>query len=252
MKTIQIIFTLLAFAFFSNAVFSQLSSGRIEYDRTIYWTKIMDELPYLSKEELARNKLTWGKDDKYTTQYSLIYNQNASQYIESEIQKEKSDQWSWRKEQLNYYLDLEKKTRSDLVEMPDKIYYVESPEPLFKWKILSEIKEVSGYVCMSAETTDTVRKHKIIAWFTPEIPVSSGPEWYSGLPGMILELDIQNGSCVITATNIIKDPVNQTPTVPARKKKYKIIDLAKLHELQTSYINQCILSRRNPYWNMRY
>ncbi|MBK9271198.1 MAG: GLPGLI family protein [Saprospiraceae bacterium] len=252
MKTIQIITTTLLSVHFFFTGYSQLTSGRIEYDRTIYWTKMMDELPYLSKEELARNKLTWGNDDSHTIQYSLIFNEKASQYIESENQKGNNNQWSWRKEQLNYYLDLEKKTRSDLVEMPDKIYYVETPEPSIQWKIRSEIKEVNGYVCMSAETTDTVRKHKIVAWFTSEIPVSSGPEWYSGLPGMILELDIQNGACIITATNILHGPDLPSPGIPVKKKKYKIIDLAKLHQLQTNYINQCIASRRNPYWNLRY
>ena len=27
------------------------------------------------------------------------------------------------------------------------------------------------------------------AWFTPEIPVSTGPSMYGGLPGLILEIN---------------------------------------------------------------
>ena len=31
-----------------------------------------------------------------------------------------------------------------------------------------------------------MRDVEVVAWFTPEIPVSSGPSWYQGLPGLIL------------------------------------------------------------------
>ncbi len=33
-----------------------------------------------------------------------------------------------------------------------------------------------------------MRDVEVVAWFTPEIPVSSGPSWYQGLPGLILEV----------------------------------------------------------------
>ena len=226
-------------------------SGRIEYDRTVYWTKILDELSYLSQEERDRTKFTWGKEDGYTTQMELLWNGQKSVYQMSGDQKEKNSQWSWRNEELYFFEDRELGTCQDIVELPDRVYRVEDHIPAYHWKILSDIKEVQGYLCMSAETYDSVRNHRIVAWFSTEIPVPIGPERYGGLPGAILELDIQNGSCLIAARAIRTDtliPVNQ----PVRSKKQKVINNKKLSALQASYIKQCIAYRRNPYWNLRY
>jgi len=52
------------------------------------------------------------------------------------------------------------------------------------WDITDETKTIMGLKCQKA-----VSKNKtflITAWFTKEIPVSSGPSNYSGLPGLIL------------------------------------------------------------------
>jgi GLPGLI family protein len=42
----------------------------------------------------------------------------------------------------------------------------------------------------------------IIAWFTSEIPVSAGPEVAGQLPGLILEVDVNNGRMVYVAKEI--------------------------------------------------
>ncbi|MFN8135597.1 MAG: GLPGLI family protein [Bacteroidales bacterium] len=55
------------------------------------------------------------------------------------------------------------------------------------WKILNDMKEVAGHICMNASLTDTLRKQNIEVWFALDIPVSSGPDRFIGLPGMILE-----------------------------------------------------------------
>ena len=44
---------------------------------------------------------------------------------------------------------------------------------------------------------------KIVAWFTNEIPGSFGPEMYQGqLPGIILEIDVNNGRSSFKAIEI--------------------------------------------------
>jgi GLPGLI family protein len=42
----------------------------------------------------------------------------------------------------------------------------------------------------------------IIAWYAPDIPVAAGPEGNSGLPGLILELEENNGRSVLKAVEI--------------------------------------------------
>lgn len=67
-------------------------------------------------------------------------------------------------------------------------------KPKLKWKILKDRKKIGTYNCFKAITEIIVntkgRKQKIVAWFTPKIPVSLGPLGYAGLPGLILELEV--------------------------------------------------------------
>jgi GLPGLI family protein len=63
-----------------------------------------------------------------------------------------------------------------------------------KWIILKERKKIGKYNCLKATTVIIInskgKKRVITAWFTPKIPVAFGPLGYSGLPGLILELEV--------------------------------------------------------------
>jgi GLPGLI family protein len=43
------------------------------------------------------------------------------------------------------------------------------------------------------------------AWYTPQIPVSQGPAEYWGLPGLILEVSVDNTTLLCTEIVINKD-----------------------------------------------
>ena len=53
---------------------------------------------------------------------------------------------------------------------------------------------------------------QLVVWYTEAIPLSIGPDTYSGLPGAILEVDSDNGSNVISA-------LNYTPKFSAKELK---------------------------------
>lgn len=77
-------------------------------------------------------------------------------------------------------------------------------EPL-AWKLTDEQSEFLGYPCMKATATrDTV---EVEAWFTPEIPVSAGPEGYGGLPGLILVLTVDDARRTMIATDVSLGPL---------------------------------------------
>lgn len=65
-------------------------------------------------------------------------------------------------------------------------YIYEETIPVLKWEILPDTDSVLGYGCIKASTE--FRGRKFIAWFTPEIPIRSGPWKFSGLPGLILRV----------------------------------------------------------------
>ena len=142
-------------------------------------------------------------------------------------------------------------TIKDIREELGKKYLIEDKIPKHKWKILNEIKEIAGYLCMKAETNNEIKDQVIHAWFTDAIPMSGGPEGYGGLPGMILQLDINDGDAVITATSVDLDtPIEKLP-IP-RKMKGKKIDIAEFDQKLEKFIAQSIDGQKNPYWRIRY
>jgi GLPGLI family protein len=83
-------------------------------------------------------------------------------------------------------------------EFAGKIYDIKSNIDDIKWELTSEKKTIDKYNCLKAigfeeiETRKGIVNLKIIAWYTPNIPVPFGPDGYAGLPGLILELERNN------------------------------------------------------------
>jgi len=139
----------------------------------------------------------------------------------------------------------------DWIETLGKKYIIKDEVPEIKWKILNEIKEIQGYLCMKAETNDTIKNQTIYAWYTDAIPFNGGPEGYGGLPGLILELDINEGDAVITASKVDLNLPDEKLPIP-KKIKGKEIDSATYHQMTRKYIQESIDGKRNPYWRIRY
>lgn len=88
------------------------------------------------------------------------------------------------------------------------------------WKLTGETQDVAGYNCRKAtaqrigtrmemkmlngkmESSEVADTSNFVAWFTTDIPVSTGPELQGQLPGAILELNINNGRTVYKAVSI--------------------------------------------------
>ena len=237
---------------FSISLSGQHLSGEITYERTSYWVKIMEELPYVSQAEKDRAALTWGSDDGYSSNYVLRFTADESCFTHDETAATSEDDgWAWRKDDYLIHRDLQHMRRTDWLEMLDRTYLVEDDLEFPKWKIRSEIKDIEGYVCMSAETWDTIKHQHIIAWFTDEIPLPIGPEMVGGLPGAILEIEVNGGALVVTAKKIDLKPMPDGIGLP-KKMKGKKIDLATYQKLIQTYLHDSIGAQRNPYWSIRY
>ena len=65
--------------------------------------------------------------------------------------------------------------------------------------------------------------------FTPDIPVSTGPSWYQGLPGLILEVNDNNTT--ILCTKIVINPTDKSKIKkPKRGKVISNVDFIALQE----------------------
>ena len=233
----------------SSVLYGQQTSGTITYNRNMSWVNVMSKLPFMTKDEIERRKLTWGKRAGRDETYMLHFNSANSLYTYAE--EENTSGYSRRVDDYLIIRDYENRTCHDQVDFLGKTYIIKEDTPRIKWKILNEIMEVAGFICMKAETYDPVRDVIIQAWFTDEIPVYGGPEGYGGLPGMILSLVMNDDDVIIEATKVtLSDEALELP-VP-KKMKGKQIEREELYAKQKKYITETIESRNNPYWQMRY
>lgn len=244
MKRLTIFLLLLSYG-----LSAQIEEGTITYNRKTDWISIMSKLPYISQEEVDRSTLTWGKEENKGTDLTLTFKDNKSVYTYSEEQT--ANEWGWRRNEILLIRDYAKKTIKDLRGEMGVTFLIEDELKRTKWKILNEIKEIEGYLCMKAETTDPIKGQTIHAWFTDGITFSGGPEGFGGLPGMILEIDINEGDAVITATKVnLEAPVEKLP-IP-KKMKGKKISRTELDNRIEKYIAESIEGNKNPFWRLRF
>lgn len=76
--------------------------------------------------------------------------------------------------------------------------------PVMQWKLFDEGKKILTYNCYKAETF--FRGRKFIAWYTKEIPISDGPYKFSGLPGLILEVNDDKNNFHYKLLAVVKKP----------------------------------------------
>lgn len=90
----------------------------------------------------------------------------------------------------------------------EKYFYEDSPSEL-EWQTGDSTKNVLGYECLEATADYHGRKWRV--WFTPEIPVFSGPWKLCGLSGLILEAETEGGQYKFVATGLQKSQKNISP-----------------------------------------
>ena len=105
-------------------------------------------------------------------------------------------------------------------------------EPLMNsnlWNILSDTSTVAGLLSYKAICTFGGRNWT--AWFTPEIPISEGPYKFSGLPGLIIRLDSEDGDYNFTLSGVERlNDLTGIPPLPDHiiVSKMKFFELLKL------------------------
>lgn len=131
------------------------------------------------------------------------------------------------------------------------------------WEMTGETKQIGNYTAQKAVYTN-IRERKMMsftndggddknememvtdtlvveAWYTPQIPVSQGPEEYWGLPGLILE--VSNGTTSYLCTKVVLNPEDGVNIKPLKKGKavtreeLKAIREEKTQEMMQKYSN---------------
>lgn len=109
----------------------------------------------------------------------------------------------------------------------EETFLVRDSVRAINWKITNETREIAGYPCRRANAIimDSVY---VVAFYTDKIPVSGGPESFTGLPGMILGVALPHDHITWFATKVTDTPVDQSAM--ATPKKGKATDVKGLND----------------------
>lgn len=224
----------------------QKTAGTITYEYQYDWLKAIERNKFMSKEERERALQTWKNDQTDKTKMQLVFNTSGSNYERSPEERGSS----WQKTEYKVDRDFTNQKVLETQLISGKVYTVEDSLYSFPWKIKSEIKEVAGYLCMLATTYDSLSNSSVDAWFTTDIPVNIGPEDFMGLPGMILEVNINDGVVNIAAVSV---KINESQELPkaAKKTKGKKYKREEYELARAKYIKDMEAAKSMP-WGLRY
>ncbi len=245
---------ILAFLLPLQLLAQQPMSGKVRYLITHNWTKKLAAVDYISPQQREKAAYVWGNRSEWKTYANLFFDEKHSKYEDSDepAEPDRGGNFSWRKDDFCVTRDREKNRERDLVTLLDKTWLVEDSIAPVRWKVLNELKEVAGHVCMSAETVDTVKKQRIVGWFALDLPVQAGPERLGGLPGLLLEINVNNGGMIVSADKIELRPLAEGELDLPKKKKVKTISEADYQAKIGRHFAEKRKAEEVPYWGVRY
>jgi GLPGLI family protein len=203
-------------------------------------------------------------------QYSLSFNKAECLYEEQEkLEKPEASANGGFSVSVSFpgegkkYINLKDKKSIAEDEIFGKEFLIVEPLEKPDWKLLNETKKIGEYNCFKAELLiqvtekqkeeykeflkkeevkpalfkmDEPKDKTIVAWYTPEIPLSFGPKNYWGLPGLILEINEEDSIILcskVTLSNKEKSKIKVPNTgEKVTQKKFDEIQKKKMDSMK--------------------
>ena len=143
------------------------------------------------------------------------------------------------------------KTFTNRVELFGKIFLIKDKLSKSKWVLTGESKQIGNYTAYKATMSREVAQEvfqfgrqssqdnkpkmktvNITAWFTPQIPVSTGPHKHGGLPGLILE--VSNNNTTVLCTKVVMNPKEKIKI--KAPKKGTVVNMEEYNKIRTEKI----------------
>jgi GLPGLI family protein len=256
-RTIATLSLLLFLGIGLQAAFAQGFTGRAYYKSSSNFTIKMDSTK-MAPEQMAQIQASLKKQMEQN--YILSFNQTES---------------TWKKEESlgggpatasaggavfmvatggegsTLYKNIADQSFLEEQDMMGKAYLVKDMLEPVEWVLSEETKKVGNYTVQKASYTRIVDSKRfstgmtemenvkdtlqVTVWFTPEIPVSHGPENFFGLPGLILE--VQNQGRTLICEKIELNP-SAEPVIIERPSKGKEMTQAEFRVVQEEGMKQ--------------
>jgi GLPGLI family protein len=224
-------------------VFAQLHEGAITYERKINMhRRIQDEQMKAMIPEVR------------TTKHMLLFSDSSSVYkaVPEDEMPEAGGEGGGRVfiraggpgDNGELFKNFAEGKSIESHEMGAKTYIIEDSIRPRNWKLTGETKQILGYTCRKATSTETMttggnirmnvngnnrttdttsrpqpKQVTVEAWYAEGITAPVGPESYGLLPGVILELNVDNGAVIYSAVDIKKEVAKKDIKEPKKGKK---------------------------------
>lgn len=194
-----------------------ISEGRIDFEKKVNTYVILDSIylnsPIADFKEFVRNyKLN---NAKIKTSYCHLIFEKDKSVFQYNSRDANNDFLSSYADNNTVFMDLRNNYRLSRKNVLGNQYLLEDSIRKINWKITDEMREIAGYSCRRANAIiqDSIY---IVAFYTDEISTMSGPESFSGLPGMILGVALPYEHTSWFATQVILDPKDLKMIVPPK------------------------------------
>jgi GLPGLI family protein len=223
MKKYLLFFAALFFVMAAGAQTSFLTRGKIEFERKTNVHRL-----YLTGENDS-----WAEDFKKmipqfkTDFFDLVFTDSKSLYKPG---RESGDQkvgfFQSPAAENTVYKDLVQQTATSQKQIFESQFLLSDSIHHLHWKIEPETRTIAGFECHKAvaRICDSV---VVVAFYTDEIIPSSGPESFSGLPGMILGIAIPRlyTTWFATKVEVLNDAEAKKISAPTKGKKSSQADM---------------------------
>jgi len=229
----------------SSTLFAQLHEGVITYERKINMhRRIQDEQVKAMVPEFRISK------------HQLLFSDSVSVYKvvpEDEMPEAGNESGGNRMvirmggpgDNGELYKNFAEGKSIQSTDLGAKTYIIEDSIRPRSWKLTGETKSILGYTCRKAVSTETMmigggarvvvmngsssqpdtanrpkpQQVQVEAWYAEGITAPVGPESYGMLPGLIMELNIDNGAMIYSAIDVKKEVAKKDIKKPKKGKK---------------------------------
>lgn len=227
------IITLFVVTLCATSAMAQMKEGKIVYERKINMYRMITDPEMRARVPEFRTSQFELLFNEQASLFRTVPDDEAPDPFANNGGDRGGNRFMFRMPETSTYTNITTQTQYESRAMFEKNFLiVDSLKPL-KWKISEETKTIAKHLCKKATTSvpaQTIRmgggpggrqnrnvadtsntkpaapitpkETEVAVWYTEEISASIGPDTFAGLPGAILEVDMDNGANVTTAIEV--------------------------------------------------
>lgn len=198
-----------------------IAQGKIEFQRTINQFAQQEDArdPGDDDSWLEFSKKVMG--NKFKTDYfDLVFSRTKTLYKPGRESPDKPNPFfnDPPAHENVIYNDLDQERYVGQKAVFDQTFLIQDSLRRIKWKITDETRVIAGFNCRRANAI-VMDSIYVVAFYTDEILTSGGPESFTGLPGMILQVALPHEHITWVATKVEAVPVTDGVLVAPLKGK---------------------------------